>query len=184
MSNNTVANGSAPGISAAFLNALESFCFNGWFDSAITSNGSGVMTSLGQTVNGPIQPNPTGVQVTGSVSGTCTLYQLFTGTVKKIIVLLSNYKSGAAQSMALPVAFTSESYWWTTEFQSGQIEGLSGGSAQTFSVLTALAIGGGTQNPQTSLKSWSQGMLRTAFDTVRITSLTTAASSVVVIEGI
>lgn len=43
---------SPPGISASLLNAIESFLLAGWFDSSITSNGAGALTTSGLTVNG------------------------------------------------------------------------------------------------------------------------------------
>lgn len=39
-------NGGAPGISAAFLNAAETFMAAGWFDSLITSDHSGNLTTV------------------------------------------------------------------------------------------------------------------------------------------
>lgn len=151
-------NGGAPGISAAFLGNIENW-----------------ITQV---------DNTTSVSVSGSVSGTATLYQFLQGVVKGAIVVLSNYKSSGSQTLALPVAFSTTSYWWTTDFQSGKIEALLSGSAQTFSVITALALGGGTESPQTFLESFSQGQCRSGFDTVRITSTSGGAGGLTVIFGV
>lgn len=179
-------NGGAPGISASFLNALETFCHAGWFDSQITSDTNGDLTAVGFVVNGgAMGVNTTPVVAAGSVSGTASLYEYFNGAVKRCLLFLNNYKSAAAQSLTLPTAFTNFSYWIVSELQAGgQVEGLLGGGAQTFSVLTALALAGGTQNPQASLKSWSQGMLRSAFDTLRVTQTATATTGLILIEGL
>jgi ABC-type uncharacterized transport system ATPase component len=45
-------NGNPPGISAAILTAIEAFLAAGWFDSLITSNGSGVETLVGLIAGG------------------------------------------------------------------------------------------------------------------------------------
>lgn len=47
-------NGTSPGIAAAFLNNIETMLLAGWFDSSITSNGSGRLTTLGYVCNGPL----------------------------------------------------------------------------------------------------------------------------------
>lgn len=150
-----------------FLSTINSAATDGNISAAL-----GILTALGMSIN------PTAVTVSGSVSGSATLYQLFSGTVKLVLVSHNNYKSAASQTLALPTAFTGNSYWWTMELQGGKVEALSGGSGgtlQTFSVLTTLNISGGTQNPQTQLNSWSQGGCRNGFDTFRIT--VTGASS-------
>lgn len=46
--------GGSPGIDHIFLNNIEAMLAAGWFDSAITSNGSGVLTLLGLVLNGPL----------------------------------------------------------------------------------------------------------------------------------
>lgn len=130
--------------------------------------------------------NPPSVIITGSVSGTVTLYQPFQETLKKVILVFANYKSAASQTLILPTAFTGVSNWVTTDIQSGQLEALLSGSAQTFSVLATLGQSStGTQNPFTSLKGWSQGMCRTAFDSIRVTNTGTAiGNTICVIEGV
>lgn len=151
-------NGGAPGISAAFLGNVE--------------------TWIGQV------DNTTTVVATGSVSGTATLYQFLQGVVKGAVVVFSNYKSAAAQTLALPVAFSTASYWWTTDFQSGKIEALLSGAAQTFSVITAFGLSGGTESPQAFLDSFSQGQCRAGFDTIRVTSTTNGTGGLTVIFGV
>lgn len=176
-------NGGAPGVNQTFLNALETFlvALNTLStDPNVTASG-GIATLLA------LMLNPTPVTVTGSVSGTASLYQYFQGSVKRALILFDNYKSGAAQTLALPVAFTKSAKVEVCESQAQTLEFLSGGSggtAQTISVLSTVAATGGTQGPFSTIKSWSFGQVRTAFDTVRLTFTTTAASGYATIEGV
>ena len=167
------------------MNGIRNFCLAGWFDSAITSDHSGVLTTSGVIVNGYQQLNPTAVTVNGSVSGNVAMYQHWTGTnLKRVTLIWNGYKSAAAQTLALPTAFSFISYWIVSDLQTnGKIEGLSSGTAQTFSVLTGLALGGGTTGAQTYLQSYSQGMCRAGFDTVRITCTVNASNGICIIEG-
>lgn len=45
-------NGAAPGLDASLFNDIETMLAAGWFDSAITSDGSGLLTTLGLVLNG------------------------------------------------------------------------------------------------------------------------------------
>lgn len=173
-------NGAAPGINQTFLNALETFLLainTLATDPNITASG-GIATLLALALS------PTPVQVTGSVSGTATLYQYQQGTVKKGIVYWANYKSGAAQTLALPVAFTTGALAQTGETQGQTIEFLSGGSPVTLSVLTTLNPTGGTETSEGSIKAWSSAQIRTAFDTIRLTFTGSNASGYMIFEGI
>jgi hypothetical protein len=134
-------------------------------------------------LSGAFNPKITPVSVNGSVSGTAQLYQYMQGTVKRCLVYFNNFKDATSRNLVLPVAFSSVSMWQTSEMQGGSLDALSGGVSQTFSILTALALAGGTQNPQTSIKGWSFGMCRTAFDTLKITITGTAATGLALIEG-
>lgn len=150
-------NGGAPGISATFLNNVEN-----WIEQV---------------------DNTTVVTVSGSVSGSASLYQFLQGTVKAALVTWNNYKSSGAQNLALPLAFTSQSLWWVGDLQGGTIAGTLSGTSQTFSVMTALALGGGSESAQAYLNNFSLGMLRSGFDTVKLTVSTNAASSLAFIIG-
>jgi hypothetical protein len=176
-------NGSPPGLDASFFNAVETMLAGGWFDSTVVSNGSGVVTLNGMVINGAIQCNPAAVTVSGSISGTCTLYQYMTGTVKRCMIVCNNYRSASAQNLVLPVAFTGNSYWIVSELSSGTIEAMKVGASQVFSVWVTQAAAGGTQSSNTGLNTWSQGLCRAGFDTVKITVTSSVASSVHLIEG-
>jgi len=166
--------GSAPGISASFLNNVENYLQYAVSDSSLSST-AGILTVLG------LKDNPAPVQVTGSVSGTCTLWQPLQGTVKICFVIANNYQSGGAQTLTLPVPFTSLSHWWTTELQGGKAEGLSSGTAITFSIQITQALSGGTKNPQTYINQYSTGMARSAFDTLRMTCTTGTSGTIFII---
>src|SRR5260221_2817986 len=77
-------NGRASGISAALLETLES-----WIQQAEGATGSSA--------------------INGSTSGTATLYQVFQGVFKIVLVQTVNFRNGggSAQTLAIPTPFTS-----------------------------------------------------------------------------
>lgn len=175
-------NNAAPGISANMLNSVENYLVaqnHASTDTYINADGNGNLTVTALNIT------PVPVIVSGTVSGTTALYQYMIGTVKRALVIWTNYKSSSAQSLTLPVAFTNNSYWIVSELQGGKLEGLSSGTAQTFSVLSTVAVTGGSQGSQAFLNGWSQGLCRGGCDTIRITVTgTTAASAIALIEGV
>jgi len=178
--------GGAPGISATFLNAIEAFLSAGWFDSSITSNHSGVMTSLGQIVNGPISPSASPVTpLSGSTSGTATLYQPFQGTFKLVFVVLANFRNGggSAQTIALPTPFTAAFYIASGDINSMQM--MSSASAQSINIITALASAGGAASGSTTFGSYSLGACNHAADTLSFNgSNASTHTGVLMIAGI
>jgi hypothetical protein len=88
----TWVNGGPPAIDATMLTALE-----GWLTQADGTTGSS--------------------SISGSTSGTATLYQLFQGFFKIVLVQLSTFRNGggSAQTIALPVAFTGSFFGFTTQ---------------------------------------------------------------------
>lgn len=177
-------NSNPPGISAAFLNAVETFLSTGWFDSNFTNDGS---TNL--TANSYIAPffkaNPSGTVLNGSTAGTATLYQPERGTWKEIFIVLSGFRNtgGTVQTIALPVAFTTFVRVETGALFSIQL--LVGGSAQTINVVTALAGGGGSTNGQTTISANSFGNCLAAVDTIGFTSGGSGPiSSIIYLRGV
>lgn len=150
-------NGGSPGISAQFLNNVEN-----WIEQV---------------------DNTTSVSATGSVSGTVTLYEYLQGVVKAVVVHWANYKSAAAQTLALPSAFTAGALVWTGETQGQTLEFLSSGSAQTMSAFNTMNSSGGTENPATTLFSLSFAQVRTGFDSIRFTFTSTNASGFCFVIG-
>lgn len=180
-------NGGAPGINAAVMNGIRDLLLHAWFDSAITSNSSGVQTSLGQIVNGAIQPNPTSTVLNGSTSGTATLYQPFTGTFKLIAVYLNNFRNGNAgvQNLTIPTGIASLFIAWTSAFAQCSLKtGGSGGSTLTVNVVTTLASGGGSTTGVTTFgsNSWFHG---SACDTLVFAgSQGSASTGLILLAGI
>src|SRR5258708_14916472 len=77
------ANGGAPGVSASFLGTLEN-----WLQQTEGAIGSS--------------------SVSGSTSGTATLYQVLQGTVKKVLILVSASYNSTVKTITLPVAFVTD----------------------------------------------------------------------------
>lgn len=165
--------GGAPGISAEFLNPLETFLLSlnsASYDSHISANGSGVMTTTGQIVNGAIQNNPTGVVLNGGAAGTATLWQDCTGAIKRVLIYESGFKTGASnQTIALPVAFTKGCFIRTGFINKIQL--MAGGAAQTIAIITSLsATGYGSTTGETTMTGYGFGECRAAFDTIQFPS--------------
>lgn len=197
-------------VNAAFLNALETFLVPGWFDSAITSNGSGVLTASGLVTAGTLtvvgitntgstttagMTNSTtynnslaGITVNGVTSGSVTLYQDFIGNVKRVMIYQTNYRSGSgAQTIALPTAFTKGAVIRTGGIGvsgSGGMQLLASAAAQNLNIITTWAAGGGSVTTQTTIYAYSYAEMTTAFDTVSFPLNTTSAhTAFVLIEG-
>lgn len=175
-------NGSSPGISATFLNALETWAVSvtsAAIDPNITSNGSGLLALLG------LQINPTAVSLTGSTSGTAQLYQTDRGTFKRVVIFLNNFQNGggSAQTIALPTAFASSLVIRTGDINTCSL--LVSASAQNIAVLSALSGSGGTQSTQTTIGSYSIGFCNHAIDTVSFGgSAGSAHTGLIIMEGI
>lgn len=157
-------------VNAALINSFRAFCLAGWFDSAITSNGSGILTALGAIINGAIAPNPSSTVLNGSTSGTATLWQPLTGTAKLIILIESSFRNGggSAQTITIPTPFVSAFRWWTGDTNTMTFK--SGATTQNVGVITALAAAGGTVTVQTNVGSYSIGDCGAACDTISFSS--------------
>jgi len=124
-------NGGAPAIAAAFLNNLET-----WIAQAEAT--TGVST------------------ISGSTSGTATLYQPFQGAFKLVIVQLVNFRNGSApaQTIALPVPFTISLHGWNSGIGGAVPQVMKAGVAQTVQeFLSASGGAAGGVSPQTTLLS-------------------------------
>ena len=164
--------GSSPGISSAFLNPIETFLLSinsAAYDSHISANGSGVLTLVGMILNGAAQWNPSASTLNGATSGTATLYQVSTGTVKLAVCYCSGFRNGggSAQTLALPTAFSTSFLFWNGGTPLLQL--LLSGVAKTVQMQTALASGGGSVTGVTTIAQNSQGHVDTGFDTISFT---------------
>src|SRR5579885_553302 len=139
-------NGSAPGISANFLNNIED-----WM----------------ATVDGDIANAPS---LSGSTSGVALLYQFFSGVHKVIYIYLNGFRNGgaSAQNITFPQAFTSALKITTADTNTFSL--LTSGTAQNIAILTALGAGGGTTVSQTTMGSYSLGWCNHAIDTISFQS--------------
>lgn len=129
--------GSSPGISAEFLNPVEDqlVAMNSAATDADISAASGIFAATGLNIT------PTAVVINGGTSGTATLYQDCTGTIKRVLVVENNFRTaGAAQTIAIPVPFTAK-FWVRTGFID-RVQFLSSGTAQSVNVMTAFGASG------------------------------------------
>jgi len=147
------ADGSSPGISAALLNAVETFLSSGWFNSAITSNHSGVLrASL-------LQLYDKSQQLSGSTSGTMTLHEYFAGAsgyLKICCLRYSNYRNAAASAntITLNTSYNTACYMIGDSIQGTQF--LSSGSPITLKAFTTLGgTSDGTGTSTTTLHQYS-----------------------------
>lgn len=161
-------NDNPPAINATVLNSIETFLSAGWFDSAITSDGSG-----NHSANSYASPfskiNASATTISGSTSGTASLYQPWQGTIKLVLVTLNGFRNGggSAQNIALPAAFTVGCYWWSSATNTFSLT--SSGSAQSCNVVTGLGSGtGGSSTSETLIGSYNNGDCPHAFDTVSL----------------
>lgn len=171
LTNGTTAN--APDVMASLNNLNNGGVSNDGGN--ISTNGSGIITCPGLVVNGPIQNNPTVVTLNGGTAGTATLYQDFTGNIKRVLVILSGFRTaGANQTIALPVAFIKQCFvragnlGSATGFNGFQL--LSSGVAQSTGLITTLSSTGGTSTSVSTLFGNSYGECFHPVDTIQFIS--------------
>lgn len=105
-------NGTSPGITAAFLNNIEAFIEQLEADTGAST-------------------------ISGSTSGTATLYQPLQGNFKVLIVRFNNFRNGSApaQTLAIPTPITAVEYIFTSNCGAFQV--LSSSVAQTVAQITS-----------------------------------------------
>lgn len=161
----------APGIDHNFLNGLETMLAAGWFDSAITSNGAGVMTLLGLIASGAIKPNAAATSTNGNTAGTVKLWQPFQGEFKLAMLFFSGFRNaGANQDLVLPTPFTNGGF-----FAIGNIVNPTDATGSGISFLASAAAisineysSAGSVSAGTNAKAMNIGFIPAAFDTIRI----------------
>ncbi len=155
-------NGIAPGLSAAFFNGLES-----WIQQ--TEGDTGAST------------------VSGSTSGTVTLYQALQGPVKYVLILVSGSYNSTLKTIALPVAFTARAAI-RVYGNNGPMRFLAGGVAQSvilpvsFNGTTGFATTISTTSIVANLAS-QNGYIGTAFDTVEFSATAAVGAALIILEG-
>jgi hypothetical protein len=161
------ANGGSPPVNSNFLNGVESFLLTVnalATDANITSDGNGAATLA------KLALNTSSTVLNGATAGTATLYQPFNGTLKLVLVYLNGFRNGGgtAQTLAIPVPFTTSFRFWTGDTNPLTFTGSS--VSRTANIITALAAGGGTITSQTTVNSHSMGHVNAATDTVSFNS--------------
>lgn len=130
-----------------------------------------------------------GLVLNGGTSGTATLIQDCIGLIKRVLIILNNFRTaGAAQSIALPAAFTAEALVRTgligTSATNAGVGFLAGVSNVQVAITTTLAAAGATTTSQNFIYAGSYGEVLGAFDTIQFQSGGTAAhTGLIIIEG-
>src|SRR5258708_36559805 len=156
------ANGGAPGVSASFLGTLEN-----WLQQ--TEGDIGAAT------------------VSGSTSGTATLYQTLQGTVKKVLILVSASYNSTVKTIALPVAFVAEAELRAYR-NNGPYRFLASGSPQNIVLANGFNAGGNfavTAN-LTSTPAGAAGFIGSVngpFDTVEFSATGAVGPAFILLEG-
>lgn len=186
--------GGSPGVSAEFLNPLETFLLSlnsASYDSHITANGSGIMTLLGLIANGAMQPNPSVTTTNGNTAGTVKVWQPFTGTFKLVGLFFNGFRNaGANQNLVLPAAFTTFAFFYIGSIcnpinaTNSGLQFLLSGSAQNCNLYN-----GGNVAPSfgATIRCLQVGTVLAGFDTVSVlgtSNLTGNATDSVIIAGV
>lgn len=177
-------NSSAPGISATFLNNVETELAainSAATDSHITSDNTGLMTLPGLNVN------PTAVTLTGSTAGSITLYQPFRGPVFKVAIMrLTGFRNngGHTQGIVLPSAFTGRSKVWFGDLPSTGVSFQKSGVTVGVATVTAMGASGGTASNVNVLFGRGFGEILGAWDTMIVpTGGTGVTDGVILVVG-
>ena len=155
-------NGAGPALQAAFFSGLES-----WI----------------QQTEGDIGAST----VSGSTSGTATLYQALQGPVKYVLILVSVNYNSTLKTIALPVAFTARAAI-RVYGNNGPMRFLAGGTAQAVLLPTSF---NGTNGNATTISTTSivanlasqNGYINSAFDTVEFSATGAVGAAMIILEG-
>src|SRR5690348_6965240 len=86
-------NNNPPGISAGVLTAMETFMSGVQWDTNASWDGSGNLT-LNSIIAALSKINAVATTISGSTSGTASLYQPLQGTIKLVFVSLNGFRNG------------------------------------------------------------------------------------------
>jgi hypothetical protein len=172
-------NGGPPGISAAFLNGLESFLLTintAATDSQISSDGAGTLMIKA------IQATGQTASVNGTISGTATVYQLSTGPFKVSLVSLVNFNNGSAVDLIFPVPYTMMALVWVGNTVGQNISFYQGTSTQIGLRLVHNPGAGATNATVIQLNDW--GTVIASFDRIRFQASTSGCTAPILLAGI
>lgn len=145
----------------------------------VTAANAAHLNNIENWISSVDQPSP--VSVSGSVSGTATLYQPLTGIIKLVVLVISNYQNGAVQSLNLPFAFTQ--FWFKTT-GINQISFYNGGFIQTAQVLSTVSATGGSNSAQTLIKGFVEGQCVTGANQIQTGTASGANTGLVIMVGV
>jgi len=141
------------------------------------------------TMTGAVAINPTVVSTSGSVSGTCSMYQVLTGTFKFIIMNWVNFRTANTVSLAIPVPFTSSVDCITFGIAGGAGDGglglLVGSTLQSTQIINSLsAAGGGSAGAVQNVLQYSLAQSNTAVDHINVLLNTAAHTGMALLWGV
>lgn len=171
-------NGGPPGISAAFLNGLESFLQTinaAATDSQISSDGAGTLALKA------IQAAGTTASTNGTISGTATVYQLTTGPFKIALVTLVNFNTSSSVDLIFPVPYTSMALVWVGNAVGQNITFYQGTSTQIGLRLIHNPGAGATNATVIQLNDW--GTVIAGFDRIRFQASTSGCTAPLLLAG-
>lgn len=179
--------GGAPGVSAEFLNPLETFLTSinsAAYDPLISAN-AGIETVVGLITGAglaSLASKMTGVS--GSASGSMTVYETFAGSFKVVLVIFSNFKNtGGAVSVTLTTAFNGPAFFLNGGGPTVNL--MNSGSPLSEQIITALSTSGGTTTPHTGFASGCLGWTTSPFTAIQEPGGDSSTSTgIVVIIGV
>lgn len=177
----------------AYMDASNVVHIQGWGDKVVLEDHLGIamLTASDTAIGGPVPDNSiiTSQRITGGTSGTADIYQWGIGTVKRVLIILNNFRTGvSAQSKALSTPFTALAQIRTggigNSANVGGVQLLASGTPQNIFTATALNINGNTAASTPVFYSYALGECFTPFDTIQFPGGSTAAHTAsIIIEG-
>lgn len=114
---------------------------------------------------------PPATTISGSTSGTASLYQMPWNTLKVAMCICTNFRNGGAsnQSITLPIPFSTHVlFLWTSGMANCSL--LLSGSVKTVQLNSGLGAPSGTVTPVTAVGQNALGHCDTGFDTLQFNS--------------
>lgn len=126
------------------------------------------------------------ITISGSTTGTVTLYQTLQTTIKYVVVLISTNWNSTLKTITLPVAFTN-SAMLRVSGNMAPIRLLASGVAQSLNVVSAIS---GTTGAETTVSTTTpptgagwRARCGTAFDTLELSATGAVGAAMLILEG-
>ncbi len=164
---------SAPGVSSAFLNALEQYL------------GYAANTLITAPSDGTLQLAKSPTTFNGNVGGTASCYTPIWGSSLKLLVITcGSYNSTGTPSFALPTSLARGIAFFGDPNSSGLTFGMNnGGGGISWTIITGLAGGGGSSTTGTSLFRNSIATVPLTISNVVLGSTSSASQGTFVLIG-